>query len=286
MANTMMTTSGNEDFYNQSEVEASAAIPQALIFTASNVMGNIDGDAPSLNVAYISTPAAAAIVAEGEEITAANTQLTTVRVHTRKIATLQLMSNETKGSQPIVSMLSDGLIRQVTAKADAIFLQNTAKTDDDATPVGIFARTDLTDGGTITTTLDPIVTAMAAVSTAGGTPTHIIMSYGTWAKLLLLKYTDGRPMIAPTVADSPTPILFGVPVILNNQAPADKIAIIDRNEIVSAVGTVNLAKSEDRYFEKDSYGVRVTFRSGWNIIHPTRLATIAVNTTAASDKTK
>ena len=272
-----ITTSGIESAYGATAFPSMDAIPDALVHSQSRVSAVIEGDSPALHVPYIATQSTAQIVKEGDAIPEGGAAASEMIVYTRKVASIETITNEAKSSEQMTQMLTASLNTAIMDKANAVFLQN-PKPSGETSPTGLF-NLDNVNTGTLTGSLDAIVEGIAAISSKGGTPTSIIMNHGTWAKLLLLKYKDGRPMIAPSVADSPTPMLYGLPVVLTKAAPESKLLINDANEVISAVGSVNLNGSEDAEFSKDKYMLRGTFRLGWGVIHPDRLAVITVTTT-------
>lgn len=272
---TTITTSGIESAYGATAFPSTDAIPDALVHSQSRVSAVIEGDSPALHVPYIATQSTAQIVAEGDAIPEGGASASEMIVYTRKVASIETITNEAKSSEQMTQMLTASLNTAIMDKANAVFLQNPKPDGSETSPTGLF-NLDNVNAGTLTGSLDAIVEGIAAISSKGGTPTSIIMNHGTWAKLLLLKYKDGRPMIAPSVADSPTPMLYGLPVVLTKAAPDSKLLINDANEVISAVGSVNLNGSEDAEFSKDKYMLRGTFRLGWGVIHPDRLAVITV----------
>ena len=68
------------------------------------------------------------------------------------------------------------------------------------------------------------------------------------------------------MANSPTPAIYGVPIVLNMQTPA---------------GTILLNDSDQAYFANDSLAIRVTMRLGFGVLRPNRLARLTVNKTPA-----
>ncbi|MBT1167012.1 phage major capsid protein [Bifidobacterium simiarum] len=283
-----VNTSSARDIYEASWFQPEAIIPTALIMTLTTIAGRIEGDAPTLNVPYIGTEAAAQLVREGDEIPDGGISVSELHVATRKVAALAAVTNEANYSDDMRTMLGTGLAGSVVKKADAVFLQNPAPAANESGVTGLFNLPDVVQAGTIdnaNTGLDPIVDGIAAIATNGGTPTHIIMGYGTWAALLKLKTAQGLSQISPDVANAPVPQLFGLPVILSAQAPADAIMVTCQTELISAVGQVSAASSDQRYFERDSTLMRSTFRFGYGVIHADRLAKITV-TLNYTDTTK
>lgn len=273
-----ITTSGIESAYGATAFPSTDAIPDALVHSQSRVSAVIEGDSPALHVPYIATQSTAQIVNEGDAIPEGGAAASEMLIYTRKVASIETITNEAKSSEQMTQMLTASLNTAIMDKANAVFMQNPKPSKGETSPTGLF-NLDNVNAGTLTGSLDAIVEGIAAISSKGGTPTSIIMNHGTWAKLLLLKYTDGRPMIAPSVADSPTPMLYGLPVVLTKAAPDSKLLINDANEVISAVGSVNLNGSDDAEFSKDKYMLRGTFRLGWGVIHPDRLTVITVTTT-------
>ncbi len=69
-------------------------IPQALLLQTATISGEINGDQPSLHVAFVTDAESAAYVAEAAAITDSEPGLDEVLVRTRKISRLVSLSNE------------------------------------------------------------------------------------------------------------------------------------------------------------------------------------------------
>lgn len=275
-----------------STAPASQTIPDAAVLTGTNVVGKVYGDNPSMYLPYVSQNTAAEIVAEGAEIKEGEAAANQLAIQTQKVAVLQVFTNESaarstgtpntvggEGGQ-ITTLLSTSLQRALITKANAILWQNPAPAEGkpESKPTGLFNYPGTIQGGTITNKLDPIVDAIAQISTNGGTPTTLVMNYGTWAYLLKLRDGDGTLVIAPDVANAPAPQLFGLTVRLDTMAPDNKILVYGPQDVYSSVSDVAGARTTDRYFERDSFAVRFTFRFGWGIPYPDHLAVVPVNT--------
>jgi len=70
--------------------------------------------------------------------------------------------------------------------------------------------------------------------------------------------------------------LFSVPVIVSNAVPAGGLIVLDKSAIVSAVGKVEVATSDQVWFTSDSIAVRGTWRFGATVVKPNRLAHLTV----------
>ncbi|WP_018142820.1 phage major capsid protein [Alloscardovia criceti] len=263
-------------FPNRTGVDAGEAIPGALIMNASTIMGEVEGDAATVRIAYVSVDPEAEITAEGAEIEAKDPTISELIVGTQKVASLSVISNEAYSHNSMPELIGGSLARSIVAKADRLFLGAPAGEVGQANKiVGLANYQGIVDGGNLGTSLDAIIDAMAAIATNGGTPMAILLGFDAWAYMLKLKGADKRPLISPDVANSAEPTLFGLPVVLSAYMPANTIIIIDKDEIVSSVGTVIASTTEDRYFEHDSVGLRATFRFGYGILHPNRIAKIS-----------
>ncbi|NEG88606.1 phage major capsid protein [Bifidobacterium aerophilum] len=264
-------------------------IPTALVYQLATNCGTIEGDEPVVSIPIIMPMTAAEIIAEGEEIPETDALMQSIDIRTYKVSILSAASNEIavygNTSDEIQDMLGAAMIKAIVDKADAILLQNTPTTDSEGGrkgPAGLFNAPGITTGYTITTgntipnTLGPLVDALAAVAAKGARPTHLVMNFATWAKLLNLKYADGRPIIAPDVANSPAPVIYGVPVVINAQAPDDKILINDSNVVYAAVSQVRAASSDHDKFRNDAVTFRTTFRFGFGSTNPERLAVVDI----------
>lgn len=258
---------------------ATEVVPDALILTHTTIGAQIEGDKPTMRVPYVEADPEADINAEGTEITEKDPQISELTVNTHKVAVLTVVSNEAYQTEGVAGLLTGSLSKAVTLKADRLLLQNPLGDDQ---PTGLANIEGIEDGGTIGENLSPLITAIGTIGTNGGTPTTIVMGYDAWAYLLNLTDTNGHGLINPDVANSPTPVLYGLPVILTAQAPANTVLILDQSQIISAISPVTTATTSERYFEKDSVGIRVTFRLGFGLLHPNRIAKLTITTQPAA----
>ncbi|PNP88585.1 phage major capsid protein [Gardnerella sp. KA00735] len=262
-------------FPNATTCLATEAIPTALVLTQTNIMAQIEGDQPTARIAYVSVDPSADIAEEGAEINAKDPTISELVVGTQKVAVLSILSNEAYNNMNMPNMIGNSLARAIVAKADKLFLSAPAvEQGTNNKVIGLANYKGIIDGGKLDGTLDAIIDAMATISANEGTPTTIIAGYDAWAAMLKFKGGDKRALISPDVANSTTPQLFGLPVILSPHMPANTVLIVDNNELVSSVSQVKTATTSDRYFEKDSIGVRGTFRFGFGILHPNRVAKV------------
>ena len=92
-------------------------------------------------------------------------------------------------------------------------------------------------------------------------------------------------MNATDIANSPTPAIYGIPIILNMQTPAGTILLNDSSQVLSAASQA-AATSDQAYFANDSLAIRVTMRLGFGVLRPNRLARLTVNTATTPTSNK
>lgn len=248
-------------------------IPNALILTHAVLAGSIEGDEPSVRVPFVADDGTVGIVAEGAAIPDAAQAFDEVVIQTDKVAALGKYSYETLAQPNAAKLVTDSLQRSVTRKANALFLGNTAN------PTGLLHVSGVTNAGIVTNDLDTIVDAIAGIEAAGGTATNIVASPSAWAEVSKLKTgTDSNLSIVGAGTESATRSLLSVPVTVSPEMPDGGLLVLDRNSIVAAVSQVRVARSEDAFFANDVVAIRVTFRLGWGVMHPDRLALLTAPT--------
>ncbi|TPF94326.1 hypothetical protein BW14_02330 [Bifidobacterium sp. UTBIF-68] len=261
-------------------------IPEALIISTSSIGANVEGDAPSVRVPFVSEDPEADIVKEGEQISEADPELTELTVNTHKLSVLHRISREAYSHDGVGELLTNSLGRAVIKKADAIYLAN-KPAEGEAGPIGLVNTTGIVDGGNIDTNLDTLTDAIATVQTNGAEPTHIIASPTAWAYIQKMKAGNGynTPLIG-SPAEATALRLAGLPVVINKNTPAGTLLLIDQSQILSAVGQLEVAVSDQRYFDSDNYAIRLTFRFGFGVLRPDRLAKITVGAAASGKSAK
>lgn len=266
------TPTGPKGLYPDQTFVAADVVPDALVYQLATVAGNIEGDEPALRVPFVAEDPAAGFVPEGNEITPEDPDLDEILVNTGKIAVLTRMSNEAARYPDAADLVATSLSRAVTVKANTALLGNTAN------PTGLLNVTGIHDGGTLAgDNLDALANAITAVEVAGGTVTDITMDPASWGVLRNLKTQEGSALpLLGAPADQADRRLFGVPVTVTPQMATGTVLVSDRTTIVAAVGPLRLAQSDDHYFDSDSIARRVTWRIGWGVVHPTRLARVGV----------
>lgn len=280
MSNLTTLTSSRAWAPDQNIFNPAETIPEALILNHSTVGGVIEGDRPSLRVAYIDD-ADAQFSAEGTEIPEAEPALNEVLVHTGKVTQLIRLSNEQYRQEGTPGQLSDSVSRALVRKADQAFLTQPAPTVGDTTPPagltnipGITAADD-----PVTSNLDPLIDLAAQLEAHGGAPTGILLDPLAWAALRKMKTADGaQTTILGAGTEDAQKLLLDLPVQVSAALTPNTGLVVDNTAIISAVGPVNVAVDESVYFTSDSVATRATWRIGWNIVRPERIGTFTIET--------
>lgn len=248
-------------------------IPDALILQTATVVGSIEGDAPAVRVPYVLSDGTSGFVDEGDPIADAEQEFSETVVTTGKIAALGKYTYETLAQPNAARMVVDSLKRSVVRKGNAAYLGN------ETAPVGLLNTVGITDGGEVGDNLDTLIDAVAGIEDDGGSATHIIAAPSAWATMSKLKKGTGseESLLGAGTADTERKLL-GVPVLVTPAMPADSVLVLDRSAVLAAQSPLRLARSEDAFFANDVIAVRVTWRIGWKVMHPARVAKLTTAT--------
>ena len=256
-------------------------VPEALILKCSTISGAIEGDAPSVRVAYVEDDEAT-FVAEATAIPEASPELAEVTVFTGKISQLVRISREQyfNHQEGTPEQLALSVSRALVKKADQAFINQPEPTPPTVQPAaGLLHIDGVVDGGEVIGNLDALVDLQAQLQANGGTPTHIVVDPLGWAALRKLKTDDSgshQRLVGAGVTGA-LPLLLSLPVLVNANVPAYTGLIVDKTAVVSAVGDVLGSVTVDRYCETDDVGLKATWRIGQNIVRPDRVGMFQVD---------
>jgi HK97 family phage major capsid protein len=250
-------------------------IPQALILQTAAISGDINGDQPSLHVAFVTDAESAAYVAEATEITDSAPGLDEVLVKTKKISRLVTLSNEQFSQDQTASQVAVSVARDIVNKADASYLGDNGTS---GAPMGLLHATGLVDADPVVDNLDPLIDLIAQLENNGAIPTAIVVDPLTFAGLKKLKVggsNTNESLLGAGVTDA-KPMLLSLPVLRSRFIPANSGLVIDKNAIAAAAGPVRIAQSEHAKFGEDAMTLRATWRIGWNLVRPDRVGRFTV----------
>lgn len=279
MAAISTTTSGTAWSPDIAIHHATDVIPDALILQTSTISGTIEGDQPSVRVAYVDD-ASAEFAAEGATIPEAEPALNEILVHTGKISQLVRITREQFNQDGTANQLGDSVRRAILKKANQSYLTQVAPTSPANTPpAGLLNITGIETGDAITTDLDPLVDLIAQLESNGAEPSHIVVDPKGWAALRKIKTGSGSnaSLLGAGTTDAER-LLLDLPVLVSAAITANSGIVIDKSATIGVAGDIQVAASEHAYFETDSIGLRATWRIGWNVVRPDRLGTFTVAT--------
>lgn len=253
-------------------------IAQALILQCSTKAANVEGDAPAVRIPFVSLEDQPDWVAEGDEIPEADPDDTEKVIYTSKIAELIAVSREQYGQEDVASLLDDAVRDALIRKANRRFLAQAAPTPPATNPPAGLINQGISSVLTpIEDNLDPVVDAIAAIETAGGTATHILAHPVAWAELCKLKLaTDSNASLIGAGTDGAQRQLLNVPVLVDRDVPLASMLVLDRKAVLSAYGQVQIARSDHFYFNRDTIGIRATFRFGATVSDTNRVVMVTV----------
>ncbi|OAV63126.1 phage major capsid protein [Enteractinococcus helveticum] len=270
----VQTTPGAAEAWRPNQVSSfdpDDLLKTALIIQCATLAGSVEGDAPSVLVPYVSADPDAGFVAEGAKITFGGGTLSQVAISTNKVASIDAVSRELVAQKGAAERIARSMQRAVTSKADMAFLNNASA------PTGLFQVAGIATAGALDTNIFAVYDAIAEIEGDGGQATHFLIHPTDWAVLSKMPEATGsnRSLVAD-VHNAATRTLAGVPVIVHSAVPEGTAMMLDSSEVVAAYGTLDLARSDDVYFESDAVGIRATWRLGWNIVRPARLQKLTV----------
>jgi HK97 family phage major capsid protein len=253
------------------------AVPEALILQTSTVAGFVDGDAPTVRVAYVDD-ATAGFVAEGAVITESDPGLSEAVVVTGKVSQLIRLSREQFEQPNASNLLSASVSRAVTKAGNAAYIAQVAPTAPAISPPpGLLNIAGIINGSAVSDNLDEIIDLLATLAGNGATPSHIVVSPTAWANLRKLKLaTDSNGALLGVGATDAQRFLLDLPVLVDAAVPSNSGLVIDKTAVVSAVGNVQVATSEHVYFHSDSVGIRCTWRFGATVVKANRIGKFTV----------
>ncbi len=243
-------------------------IPQALVLQCTTKGGEVHGDAPMVRVPRIKI-IGAGFVPEGSDIPESNPELGELLIKTGTVAELIKVSRDQLSQDSASSLISHEMRRSMIYKADTAFLTQPAPVAPaEFPPGGLLSYA--TVAGTLTGDLDALIDVASAIEALpGGVVTHILAHPTAYAKLRQIKKATGSNESLLGAGTQPgEKSLLGVPVLTTNALPSGGVLVLDKNYIVSAYSTLELARSDDYYFNSISVALRASFRFGAGLLDP------------------
>lgn len=262
---------------DQTVFAAVDVVPDALLMSCSTIAGAIEGDQPSVRCGYL-VDDEATFVAEASEIPEAEPSLAECVVYTAKASQLIRVSREQYYQEGTADQLAQSTARALVRKCDEAFIDQAIPTPPAVQPAaGLLHIPGTVQGDEVSGSLDALVDLIAEIQSNLGRPSVIVLGVQAWAELRKLKtgVDFNSSLLGAGVTDA-TPLLLGLPLIVNPNVPADTGIVIDKTAVVSAVGPVLVDTSADFYFNRDEIALRATWRFGQNLVRPNRVGVFTV----------
>ncbi|WP_029108547.1 phage major capsid protein [Mycobacterium sp. URHD0025] len=252
-------------------------VGEAAIIQTSTRAGEIQGDAPSVRVAFV-TDDEAENVDEAGTFSEAQPELSEALIWTTKIGELLRISREQYLQPSTPDQLAQSCARAIIRKADQNYLTQAAPVAPDNAPAaGLLNWPGIVDGGAVSENLDALIDLIAELEINLATPSHIILGPLGWAEArkwkTALNYNSN--LLGAGTTDA-TPMMLSLPVTVNKSITDYSGLVVDQRAVVSAYGTVSVATSMDRYFDSDSVALKSHWRTGHTVPRPDRLGRFTV----------
>lgn len=252
-------------------------IAQALATIVGTVVPIESG---SLRVPVVSADPQAAWTAEGAEIAVSDPTLTEVDIVPRKLAGLTVVSSElaADSSPAALSVVGDGIVRDLARKTDAAFFGNTTTNG----PAGLLSiAATAVDAGDAWADFDFVEEAKSNAEQHNTMVDTFVCNPATAVKLATLKeYGTAGSNKALLQSDPTAPasrVLGGVPLLTSPSIADDLVWAIPRNRVMVAMRTgTQVVTDTSAYFTSDRVGVRATLRIGWGFTDPAAISKIAI----------
>lgn len=243
-------------------------LAQASTFLAAGPQ--IFDTSDQLRIPRIASGVSAGFVAEGAQITDGDVTFDEVTLLPSTLKSLKVLvrfSNE-MARQSVVALdatLRTTLVTNVAEALDAALWDGAGTLN---TVKGILRATGIATGTLDLTDADSLIDGLATAQGNHVTPTHWVMTPGSFAALRKLKVgtTDARYIFDPSTIQNGTAFqLFGLPVIITDYIPAvtakNRVALVDFSKVAVARDVDAEVKLLDQTWgDYDSVGIRVVTR--------------------------
>lgn len=265
-----LITDNHKGLYPDSTFVPSDVVPEALPLLVGTQGGYVEGDTPVVRVPLVRDLPDAEFVAEAQPATPSEPTYDELLVSTRKLMVLSRQSREASTHEVAADLLARSMGAALTRKANHSFVNGDS-------PVGLANIAGITTAGKLGSNLDVLIDAMTGIEVAGGAATDIITDPATWATIAKFKAAaDSNVPLVGAPSQVAARSLFGCTVHVSPDVAAGTMLVVDKAAVIVAAGDIQVAVSADAYFESDVIARRVTWRLGWGITDPERIAKITL----------
>lgn len=274
----VMTTDDTKSIYPDATFHPSDVVPEALLLKMGTNAGAVEGDAVAVRAPYVSSLPEVAFIAEGEAATPSEPSYDEKVIPTRKLMLVSRQSREASTHDIAARLLASSMATALVRQSNKALLHGSPSDSPGSILPGLTEIEGTEVSGDITKNLDAIVDAMTGIEVAGGAATDIVMDPATWAKILKLKAgTSSAVPLVGSPAEMSERRLYGCPVHVSADIDEGTLLVIDKAALLVVAGDVEVTVSSDAYFTSDSIARRITWRIGWGLPEPQRLAKITLS---------
>ena len=274
-----MTTTTGAAVLTPSQVHELIVLPFIAQSAAMRVGTVTQIASHSLRIPRVTTDPAAAWCAEGAELNVSDAVLDELVCTPSKLGGLVVISNElaNDSSPAALSVVGDGLTRDLARKADVAFAGNTTVNG----PNGLLSvATTPADAGDAWANLDAFEFAKSNAEQHNTVVDSWLMNPSTALKLSTLKEStvagSNRALLAADPSAPASRVISGIPVVTSPAIGNDIVYGIPKNRVIIAIRQ-NPTIEPDRsvYFASDRTAVRAILRVGWSFTDPASICKIA-----------
>ena len=219
----------------------------------------------------------AAWTAEGAEIAVSDAVLDELEITPKKLAGLTVMSNElaSDSSPAALSVVGQGLVRDLRRKIDAAFFTNTTANG----PSGLGSLTTSTaSAGGAWDDFDWAYAAISAAETLHTEVTSFVTSPATALALATLKEgtASNKTLLGADPTKPASRTIAGVPLLVSPSVAADTVWAIPRQHVLFVLRLpATVVTDSSVFFTKDSVAVRATLRVSFGFTYPLTVVKIS-----------
>lgn len=281
----LYTTTAGVSAISPDQIEQLIVLPVQSASVAFQAATLVTTNATETRIPRVTADPTAAWTAEGAEIGASDPTIDDIVVTPKKLAGLNIVSNETLAdTNPAADQIvGEGLTRDIARKVDAAFFGSNAAAPT-VQPEGLedltgFTAITLTD--TAWVNADPFAEALANAEGLGLTLNVFVANPADALALAQLKESTGsnKPLLGSDPTNPTRRSLQGVPLLVSPAVtvgtvwglPALRSVLVRRND-------VDLQVDKSAYFTSDRTAIRATMRVGFAFPHPEAIQKITLAT--------
>lgn len=275
-----LTTTSGAGILTPDEVGALVIRPLIEQSVAAQVSTVVQTASHDFRVPVVSADPVAAWTAEGAEIAVSDPTLTEVVATPKKLAGLTVVTNElaSDSSPAALSVVGDGLVRDLRRKIDAAYFAGATPTNGPA-GIGVLSGVSTVDAGASFANLDWAEEAKSLVETAHSALTAFVAAPGTALALATIKEQTGsnKSLLGSDPTQPASRAIGGVPLYTSPAVAADTVwGISAPHSIFVLRQDASVVTDTSAFFTSDRVAVRATLRVAFAFPHPASVVKVTI----------